>query len=238
MKVCAIIPALNEADAIGQVVASIDRRLVSEIIVADNGSRDHTAAVAVQAGARVVTEIRKGYGWACLAGLAAVPDAEIILFLDGDGSDDTSLAEQLIAPIAAGEADLVLGSRVLGQGAAGALSVPQRFGNWLSSRLLNFIYKTNYTDLGPFRAIRKKTLDRMMMSAKTYGWTVEMQIKAAAMKIRIREMPVNPRQRQAGKSKVSGTVKGVILAGGYILFYILKAAIFTGAEKKENPHDP
>jgi glycosyltransferase involved in cell wall biosynthesis len=220
MKVSAIIPALNEEDAIAAVVTSIDRRLVSEVIVGDNGSTDKTAEAAKKAGAKVVFEPRKGYGWACKAAMAAAPDADIFLFLDGDGSDDTSLIDTLLAPIREGKADIVIGSRVLGMCEAGALSPPQRFGNLLSSRLVNVIFGTCYTDLGPFRAIKKGWLDKMKMSAMSYGWTVEMQIKAAAMNLRILEVPVNCRKRRAGKSKVSGTVKGVVLAGTYILFYI------------------
>ncbi len=224
MKVCCIIPALNEEGAIGNVVSSIDRSLVNQIIVADNGSTDATKEVAARAGALVVHEPRKGYGWACLAGVAAAPDADVYLFLDGDGADDTSLVNDVIAPIICNEADMVIGSRVRGVlYEKGALTPPQRFGNWLSTHLLNVLYGTHYTDLGPFRAIKRDALIRMHMATRSYGWTVEMQIKAAVMGIRIAEVPVNCRCRRAGKSKVSGSVKGVILAGFFILYNIGEA---------------
>lgn len=225
MKVSAIIPALNEKDAIGGVIASIDSRLVDDVIVGDNGSTDNTAAVATSAGAKVVFEKRQGYGWACKAAMAAANDTDIYLFLDGDGSDDTTQINDLLTPIREGKADMVIGSRVLGKCEPKALTYPQRFGNWMASLLVNVIFGTHYTDLGPFRAIRKLSLDRMNMHEMTYGWTVEMQIKAAAMNFNVIEVPVNCFRRRAGVSKVSGTAKGVILAGTYILLNIGKALI-------------
>lgn len=222
MKIFIMIPALNEVDAIGRVIAAIDSNIVTEIVVCDNGSTDKTADAARAAGATVVTELQRGYGFACLAAMAyaeqkpiaAQPD--IVVFLDADFSDFPNEISLLLAPILAQNMDMVIGSRVLGTAERGALMPVQKFGNWLSTRLIHLLYGVRFTDLGPFRAIRWHTLLAMQMQDKTYGWTVEMQIKAAKMRLNTCEVPVSYRQR-IGVSKVSGTVKGSILAAYKIL---------------------
>lgn len=210
-KVTVIIPALNEEQAIGRVLAEVPE-WVDRVIVADNGSSDATAAVARSHGADVVVEPRAGYGSACLAGLAALEATDIVVFLDGDYSDHPGEMDALVDPIAAGAADLVIGSRVLGEREAGALTPQQRFGNWLATRLIGLIWGVRYTDLGPFRAISAPALAGLAMADRTYGWTVEMQIKAAVQGLRSLEVPVRYRRR-IGVSKISGTIKGTILAG-------------------------
>ena len=222
-----IIPAYNEALSIAQVVAEIPAGLVREVVVVDNNSRDDTAAVARAAGATVVREARPGYGYACLAGMAHIfarPAAEqphIIVFLDGDHSDYPEEMPALLAPILRGEADMVIGSRALGERERGAMLPQQLFGNWLATRLMRWLYEVRYTDLGPFRAIRAEALQQLQMQDKTYGWTVEMQLKAAKVGLRAVEVPVRYRRR-IGVSKVSGTVKGTLGAGYKILWTIFK----------------
>jgi glycosyltransferase involved in cell wall biosynthesis len=227
MKIFVMMPALNEAAAIGRVIAAIDDRIVQKIIVADNGSTDATAAVAQAAGAIVVHTAQRGYGYACLAAMAyaeqlpTIEQPDIVVFLDADFSDFPNEIPLLIAPILAQNMDMVIGSRVLGAAEKGALMPVQRFGNWLSTHLIHLIYKVRFTDLGPFRAIRWQTLLALRMHDKTFGWTVEMQVKAAKMGLRTCEVPVSYRQR-IGISKVSGTVKGSILAGYKILWTIFR----------------
>jgi glycosyltransferase involved in cell wall biosynthesis len=227
MKIFVMMPALNEADAIGHVIAAIDRNIVTEIVVCDNGSTDETAAVARAAGATVVTETQRGYGFACLAAMAYAqqkPTAEqpdIVVFLDADFSDFPNEISTVLAPIFAQNMDMVIGSRVLGTAEHGALMPVQKFGNWLSTHLIYLLYSVRFTDLGPFRAIRWQPLLAMQMRDKTYGWTVEMQIKAAKMRLNTCGVPVSYRQR-IGISKVSGTVKGSILAGYKILWTIFR----------------
>ncbi|MBM3214214.1 glycosyltransferase family 2 protein [Candidatus Poribacteria bacterium] len=217
MRVGIVIPALNEAAAIGRVVGDIPKGVAEEIIVVDNGSDDDTASVAEAAGARVVREPRRGYGFACLAGIAALsPDVDTVIFMDGDRSDDANQIPSLLEPIRRQEAELVIGSRSLGEREPGALTVQARFGNWFATRLIRLIWGVRYTDLGPFRALTRRTLDAMQMRDTTYGWTVEMQIKAAMMAIPVAEVPVRYRRR-IGRSKISGTVRGTILAGAKIL---------------------
>ncbi len=218
-----VIPARNEEQAIGKVLAEIPSE-VTEIVVADNGSTDSTAQVAKEAGAVVVHVPEPGYGRACLAGIEACGACDIIVFLDGDASDYPAEMTKLIAPIIAGEADFVLGSRVLGVREKGALTPQQRFGNGLACFLMKLFWKSRFTDLGPFRAIRRETLESLNMQAPTFGWTVEMQVRLLKQKIPYAEVPVNYRKR-IGKSKISGTLKGVILAGYYILGTILLEAV-------------
>lgn len=219
VRVDVIIPALDEEAAIGGVVRAVPRPLVREVLVVDNGSRDRTAEVARAAGARVVSEARRGYGAACLAGLAALaPDCDIVVFLDGDGSDVPAELPQLVEPIFLGRAELVVGSRVR-HAAPGALTRPQRVGNAIASRWLRRRFALRATDLGPFRAIRKDALDRLAMRDRDYGWTVEMQIKAARRGLRYEEVAVQYRPR-VGRSKVSGTVRGVVGAGAKILGWL------------------
>lgn len=212
-----IIPARDEEAAIGEVVrAALGQPDVARVIVADNGSRDATSARAAAAGARVAQEPRAGYGRACLAGVAASGDAAILVFMDGDGADDPADMAALLAPILAGEADLVVGSRALGRVERGALTPPQRFGNALAAWLIRRIWRVRVTDLGPFRALTRTAYESLSMSAPTYGWTVQMQVRAAKRGLRMQEIPAGYRRR-VGVSKISGTIRGVVLAGAYIL---------------------
>ncbi|RIK68155.1 UDP-glucose--dolichyl-phosphate glucosyltransferase [candidate division KSB1 bacterium] len=226
MKISVVIPAFNEERSIGLVVAAIPRPPVSEIIVANNNSSDRTAEVARAAGAHVVDEPQAGYGAACLTGVLSAQQrgAELIVFLDGDYSDYPEEIPALIAPIIAEEADMVIGSRILGQRERGSLTPQQRFGGWLACKLMKLFFGAHYTDLGPFRAITLPALERLNMQDRNYGWTVEMQIKAARAGLRVQEIPVRYRKR-IGVSKVSGTVKGVVLAGYKILWTIFKYAL-------------
>ncbi len=221
--VCIVIPAFNEELSIGKVVADVPRHLIDHVIVANNGSTDQTPAVAEAAGAIVVHEPRKGYGWACLKGIeqAKALGAEIGVFMDGDYSDYPGEVSLLLEPILDQQMDMVIGSRVLGQREKGSLTPQQVFGNWLATRLIRLFYRASFTDLGPFRAIRFEALERLKMSDKTYGWTIEMQIKASKQKLRFCEVAVNYKKR-IGTSKVSGTVKGTVLAGIKIIFAVFK----------------
>lgn len=221
-SVCVIIPAFNEEQAIGKVIRDIPS-FVKKVIVANNGSTDNTKKIAEDAGALVVDEPRKGYGWACLKGIEHAGSIKpgIIVFLDGDYSDYPEEIPKLIEPILNNGMDMIIGSRVLGNREKGSLTPQQRFGNWLATRLMRIFYGANFTDLGPFRAIRFDRLKSLKMSDKTYGWTIEMQIKAAKQNLKFTEVSVNYKKR-IGKSKVSGTVKGTILAGIKIIFAIFK----------------
>ena len=222
-----VIPALNEESSIGLVISDLKTNahranLPLHIIVCDNGSHDQTAAVARKAGAQVVQEAERGYGAACLKALAHLPaETEIILFIDGDYSDFPEEFPLLIRPIADGRADLVIGSRTA-PGAVrerGALTIQQRFGNWLATFLIRLLYGVRYTDLGPFRAISANALRSLDMRDRSFGWTVEMQIKAARLRLRIAEVPVSYRRR-IGVSKISGTIRGTVMAGFTILSII------------------
>ena len=222
-----IIPVFNEEDSIGKVLSDIPKELVRHTVVANNNSRDRTAEVARKNGAIVVHESRKGYGSACLKAMewiAQLPEKEhpdIIVFLDGDYSDHPEELPSLIRPIIEDGYDLVIGSRVLGDLEPGSMTPQQIFGNWLATRLIRWLYQSHFTDLGPFRAIRYDSLVKLSMSDPDFGWTVEMQVKAAKMHLNSTEVPVSYRKR-IGKSKVSGTVKGTILAGHKILWTIFK----------------
>ena len=222
-----IIPAFNEEQSIAKVLAEIPEGLVREVIVVDNNSTDRTGDVARAAGATVLREPRPGYGHACLAGMAhsfarpAAEQADIIVFLDGDHSDYPEEMPLLLAPILRGEADMVIGSRALGQRETGSMMPQQIFGNWLATSLLRRLYGAHFTDLGPFRAIRREALQRIGMADTTYGWTVEMQLKAAKLKLRNTEVPVRYRRR-IGTSKVSSTVRGTLGAGYKILWTIFR----------------
>ncbi|MDX2287329.1 MAG: glycosyltransferase family 2 protein [Hyphomicrobiaceae bacterium] len=215
-----VIPARNEEAAIGTVVAAIPS-WVDRVIVVDNGSTDATAERARGAGATVVTEPEPGYGAACLAGIAALGDVDILVFCDGDAADHPEDMADLVDPILASTADLVIGSRTLGSREPGALSPQQVFGNWLATRLIAWRWGVRFTDLGPFRAIRRDRLEALHMADRTYGWTVEMQVKAARMGLACREVPVRYRRR-IGTSKISGTVRGTVLAGTTILSLIAR----------------
>ncbi len=214
-NIAVVIPALNEAASIGKVIADIPD-WVDDIVVADNGSDDGTGEAAQENGARVVVEPERGYGAACLAGIAALDDPDIVVFLDADYSDHPEETDRLVDPILEGRADLAIGSRALGNVEPGALTIQQRFGNWLATRLVRLFWKAKYTDLGPFRAIRFESLKALGMRDRNYGWTVEMQIRAARIGLIGIEVPVSYRKR-IGKSKISGTVKGVFSAGYKIL---------------------
>ena len=220
-----IIPALNEEEAIAKVINDIPTDIVAEIIVVDNGSSDNTIKVAEVAGATVLCEPLRGYGAACLKGIDYVKelaaDTEIIIFLDADYSDHPEEMAAVIEPILTENVDMVIGSRALGEREKGSLTPVQAFGNWLSAKLLKLIYNAEFTDLGPFRAIKFDKLLSLEMQDKNYGWTVEMQVKAAKQQLTFTEVPVKYRNR-IGKSKVSGTVKGSILAGHKILYTIFK----------------
>jgi glycosyltransferase involved in cell wall biosynthesis len=214
-RIVVIIPAVDEEAAIGCVVAEIPV-LASRVVVVDNGSRDRTAEVARAAGAWVVHEPRRGYGQACLAGIAAAPEADILAFLDGDYSDYPDQLVDVLAPILRGEADLVIGSRNLGRRSAGAHPRHAVLGTRLCVGLMNRLFGTRATDLGPFRAITAPALERLDMRDRNFGWTVEMQVKAALRGLRVVEVPVDYRPR-IGQSKVSGTLSGTVRAGAKIL---------------------
>jgi glycosyltransferase involved in cell wall biosynthesis len=222
-----LIPAFNEEKSLPLVLNDIPKNWVKTTIVCNNGSTDETAKVARENGAVVVEQSLKGYGNACLAGmgyLQALPaneKPEIVVFLDGDYSDYPEELPALVAPILNDGMDMVIGSRMLKTLDKGAMTLPQKFGNWLAPTLIRWLYGYHFTDLGPFRAIKWEALMAMNMSDPTYGWTVEMQIKAAKMKLKCTEIPVSYRQRAAGVSKVSGTVKGTFMAGYKIINCIL-----------------
>lgn len=221
MRFAVVIPARDEEEAIAATLAELGPQGADLVVVADNGSRDRTAARAAAAGARVVREPRPGYGRACLAALGEVdPSVDVVVFMDADGSDDPGHLPRLIAPIAQGEADLVIGARAASPGQQ--LPAHQRWGNRLASTLLRRLYGTPCTDLGPFRAIRRPALAALRMRHPDYGWTAEMQVKAALAGLRIREVPVPHRPRRAGRSKVSGTLRGSLLAGTKILWTIFR----------------
>jgi glycosyltransferase involved in cell wall biosynthesis len=215
-----IIPALDEEHAIGALLEGIDRSLVRDVIVGDNGSRDNTAAVARARGATVVHVDERGYGAACAGALTQLADdIDTVVFMDADGSDDPRELPLLLDALQTH--DLAIGSRALGRVERGALTPQQRFGNWLATRLIRILYRHRYTDLGPFRAIRRDLLDRIGMRDRRYGWTVEMQVRALQLGARVTEVPVTYRKR-VGKSKISGTVSGVLKAGWWILYTIAK----------------
>lgn len=227
MKVFVVIPALNEAGNIGSLVRETLAQPVQGVIVVDNGSTDGTAIIAARAGALVVPELRRGYGFACAAGVAAAGElgTDALVFLDGDHSSAPGELPCLLGPLAEGAADLVLGSRVLGHVAPGAMPFQQRFGNWLGAALMRALYRVPITDLGPFRAIRRDLLEALAMREMTYGWPTEMTVKAARRGARIVEVPVSFHPRRAGQSKVSGTLRGTVLAAYHILGVTLRYAL-------------
>jgi glycosyltransferase involved in cell wall biosynthesis len=219
-----IIPAFNEEKSISKVIAEIPD-LVEEIVVVNNNSTDQTVQVSTKAGATVITEKSKGYGYACLKGIDYLSQKdktpEILVFLDGDFSDFPQELTKVIQPILDDKADFVVGARVKELRESGSLTPQQVFGNWLACFLMKILYQSSFTDLGPFRAIRWDTLENLKMSDKTYGWTIEMQLKVLRQKISYHEVPVSYKKR-IGVSKVSGTVKGTIFAGVKIIGWIFK----------------
>ena len=222
-----IIPAYNEEESIGFVVRDIPKELVRDIIVCNNNSKDSTAEVAKNAGAVVVDQPRPGYGSACLKGMKYIADKpkaeqpDIVVFIDGDYSDYGEEMTDVVRPIIEGDYDMVIGSRALGDSEKGAMQPQQIFGNWLATSLIRLFYGYEFTDLGPFRAMKYDKLLALEMADPDFGWTVEMQVKAAKMKMRCIEVPVRYRVR-IGISKVSGTIRGTILAGHKILWTIFK----------------
>ncbi len=243
MRTVIIIPALNEEKAITQVVKGALAH-VDWVIIADNGSTDETARLAQAAGAEVTLAPKPGYGRACLAGVAQAISADLYLFMDGDGADNANDIPRLLEPILNGDTDFVIGSRALGTAEPKSLTFPQKFGNWLACFLMRLIWKAEFTDLGPMRAIRRDAYEKLEMSAKTYGWTVQMQVRAAKAKIRTLDVPVNYKRR-IGKSKISGTVRGVILAGFHILgviafeavsFAPYRSVVFNSSNKQRSVH--
>jgi glycosyltransferase involved in cell wall biosynthesis len=216
-----IIPTLNEAQSIGWVLREIAAQEVDEVIVVDGGSTDGTVVLARASGARVVQELARGYGRACATGAAAAR-GDILLFLDGDGADDPSHIPDLVAPILTGRADLVLGSRLTRTGVPDAMPWHQRFGNRLAAYLIRWLYHVSLTDLGTFRAVGRTALLELGMHEMTYGWPTEMIVKAARRGLRIIEIPVAHRPRLGGRSKISGTLHGTILAAYHILATILR----------------
>lgn len=219
-----IIPAFNESKSIGKVIADIPD-MVTEIIVVDNASSDKTGDFAKEKGATVLRENRKGYGYSCLKGMDYISkkakEHDIIVFLDGDYSDFPAELKLLVSPIISSGFDMVIGTRVLGERQKGSMLFQQIAGNWLATTLIKLIYNAHFTDLGPFRAITWNALQKINMKDKTFGWTVEMQVKAAKHNLKFTEIPVSYRKR-IGVSKVSGTIKGTILAGYKILLTIFK----------------
>ena len=221
--VSVIIPALNEEEPIAGVVREVAAtKIPADIIVVDNGSADRTAERARDAGARVVSEPVPGYGRACMAGIRALsPESDIVVFLDGDGSDCPELMNQLVDPIAAGTHDFVIGSRTRGQRESGSMNFQQIVAGRIAGWILRLLYGVRYTDMCPFRAIRRDALEKLDMREQTYGWNLEMQMKAARGGLRILEIPVNHRRRAGGESKVSGTLRGTFVAGARIIATLL-----------------
>lgn len=220
-----VIPALNEEGSIGKVIADLPSAEITEIIVVSNGSTDDTEKIARQAGATVLKEAKKGYGSACLKGLEYIAslseETTIVAFIDGDYSDYPKQLSDLLAPIRGGTHDFVIGSRTKGQASSGALQPVQRFGNWLASFLMHILYGANFSDLGPFRAIRWTSLQALGMEDENFGWTIEMQIKSFKARQRILEVPVDYKAR-IGKSKISGTMIGSVRAGWKIIYTIFR----------------
>jgi glycosyltransferase involved in cell wall biosynthesis len=225
MQTFVILPALNEAACIGEVVRQVLQQNVARVIVVDNGSTDETARVAHDAGAFVISETRRGYGYACAAGVNAARDADVIVFMDADGSFLASELPRLLEPIQQQRADLVLGARVAEKMQAGAMPPQQKFGNALTAFLVRALYKIRITDVGPYRAVKRELVDALHLQEMTYGYPTEMIVKAARQKARIVEVPVSYRARRAGQSKVSGTLRGTLFAGYRMLRVTLRHAI-------------
>ncbi len=221
-----IIAALNEEAAIANVINSVPKNLADEIVVVDNGSKDRTAEIATAAGARVVKEPIPGYGRAFRAGLRSVsPKCEIVVLLDGDGSDCPEMMDRLVTPIMEGKSDFVIGSRTRGHRETGSMNFHQVFAGYMVGFILRILYGVRSTDMGPFRAIRRDTLDRLGLREETYGWPLEMQMRAARARVRTVEVPVDYRRRVGGHSKIAGTVRGSVLAATRILITLARIAV-------------
>ena len=223
-RVAAVIPTLNEEEAITDVIAAIPPGAVDQVIVADSASRDRTVARAQAAGARIVSEMRPGYGRACQAGVLAAGECDIVVFLDGDGSDCPELIPLLVEPITAGRADFVIGSRSRGTREHGSMSLHQLLAGYLVGVALRLLYGVRYSDMGPLRAIRREALLALGMREMTYGWNLEMQMRAAQAGLRILEVPVAHRRRIGGVSKVSGSLRGTLKASGRIALTLFRVA--------------
>ncbi len=223
-RVAVIIPALNEEAAIGDLIAEMPREFIHECIVVDNGSTDATAAVARAAGALVVSEPRRGYGRACAAG-AAEARSEVLVFMDGDGSDTPAEIAMVAMPVLEGRCDFAIGSRLRGYREPGSMLPSQIFAGRLASLAMRLLYRVPYTDMGPFRAISRSALTQLQMSEATYGWNLEMQMKAARARLRILELPTTCRRRRGGVSKVAGSLSGSLKAAYRILEVMLRLSI-------------
>ena len=221
LNVALVIPALNEEESLGTVLAQVDRNLINEIILVDGGSIDGTVAIAEANGVRVIQEDQRGYGRACAVGVANTK-SEVIVFMDADGADDPTQISDLLTPIMRDEADMVLGSRLAGAISPGAMPWHQKFGNQLSAGMIRFLYGLPISDLSPFRAVLRSKLQELDMQEMTYGWPTEMITKAARRGWRILEVPVNYHPRIGGRSKISGTVRGTVLATYFIMRTIIK----------------
>ncbi|MCH7591971.1 MAG: glycosyltransferase family 2 protein [Planctomycetes bacterium] len=224
-NVAAIIPALNEAEALGHLLPALQRFTLGQVIVCDNGSTDETRDVARMHGAIWIYEPKRGYGAACYAGIEHLAEntdriglpIDTVVFIDADQTREVELLPALVEPIARGDADFVIGARIPGLREAGSATWPQRFGNWLMPNLIRWGWGHRYMDLGPFRAIRREPLEAMGMRDRAYGWTIEMQIRAVELGLRILEIPIPHRKREHGRDKISGTVRGTALAGYWIV---------------------
>jgi len=223
-RIAVVIPTLNEEEAIGNVVAAVPREAVDEVIVVDSGSTDRTVEHARAAGARVLSLHERGYGRACRAGAEAAQDCDVIVFLDGDGSDCPELIPQLVTPIAEGHYDFVIGSRARGNRESGSMAAHQLLAGRIIGAALRWLYGVRYTDMCPFRAIRRDVLMSLGMREQTYGWNLEMQMRAARAGLRILEVPVAHRRRAGGESKVSGSLSGTLRASARIVATLLRVA--------------
>jgi glycosyltransferase involved in cell wall biosynthesis len=234
--VALVIPVLDEGETIGHVVRAVPGEIIDEVIVVDGGSRDDTVARAKEAGARVVVEPRSGYGAACLAGArSAAPGSQVIAFMDGDGSDDPAELARMVAPIAAGEQDFVIGSRLRGEHEAGSLGLHQALAGRLAGFATRLLYGVRYTDMCPLRAIRRDALEALAMKERTYGWNLEMQMRAARAGLRILELPVRHRNRAGGASKVSGNLQGSLRAAWRITLTLARVALQVRSHSPRPP---
>jgi glycosyltransferase involved in cell wall biosynthesis len=233
MSVSLIIPTLNEEETIHAVLSAVPRQKIDEIIVVDGGSTDQTVSIAAQSDVKIIHEERRGYGQACATG-ADVAEGDILVFMDADGADDPAQITLLLDQYVRGKADLILGSRLSGEIAEGAMPWHQWFGNWLSALIIRLLYGIPLTDLSPFRAIRASSLNQLSMKEMTYGWPTEMIVKAIRAGCKIIEIPVSYRPRAGGKSKISGTFRGTVFATYHILWTIIKFRYFK-TSKTGNP---